>query len=186
MPWKTNVLVVANVTADSDELLGALEHQAARSPTSFTLIVPPRVAGQTGREAAQERLEHALASARDRGLEIDGALGDPDPIHAVTDAFDPRVFDEIIVSTLPAGASRWMLVDLPHRVGRLTGAPVRHVVAAERRSPARSISRPRPERRGVLDALTPLTWGRRPEDKRRGSVREAQARESGDAGTPTP
>ena len=185
MPWKTKVLVVANVTADSDELLSALEHQAARSPTSFTLILPPRTAGQAGRQAAEERLARALASARERGLEIEGSLGDPDPIHAVTEAFDPRLFDEIIVSTLPAGASRWMLVDLPHRVGRLTGAPVRHVVAAERRSEARTTSRPRSESRGVLDALTPLTWGRRPDDKRRGPARETPAREPGDAGAPT-
>jgi len=175
VPWKTNVLVVANVTADSDELLSALERQAARSATSFTLVVPPQGAGVAGRRGAEERLERALSGARERGLEMAGSLGDPDPIIAVTDAFDPRRFDEIVVSTLPADASRWLQIDLPHRIGRLTGAPVRHVVAQERRSPITTTSRPRPERRGVLAPLTPLTWGPRRRSQPPGEITRNRA-----------
>ncbi len=164
MAWKTNVLVVANVTADSDELLSALRQRADRGATGFFLVLPPRAVGERGRAIAQERLERALARARERGLEIDGGLGDCDPVVAVAEAFDPRVYDEIIVSTLPVGPSRWLLVDLPHRVERMTGVPVQHVVAQEPREPARSVHRPPAKRRaGLLTALAPLAWARRRE-----------------------
>jgi hypothetical protein len=41
----------------------------------------------------------------------------------------PCRYDEVIVATLPTGVSRWMAADLPHRVERLTGARVTHIVA---------------------------------------------------------
>jgi hypothetical protein len=48
---------------------------------------------------------------------------------AVQEAWDPCRFDEVIVATLPTGASRWMAADLPRRVERLIGARVTRVVA---------------------------------------------------------
>ena len=45
------------------------------------------------------------------------------------DMWDPMKFDEIIVSTLPTGSSRWLGLDLPHRLEKLTSVPVRHVVS---------------------------------------------------------
>ena len=161
MAWKTHILVVANVTADSEELLSAMRERSDLGPTSFTLVLPPRRGGDQGRDQAQTRLEHALDRARERGIEIDGALGHGDPMVAVSEAFDPRLYDEIFVSTLPVGSSRWLQIDLPHRIARLTGVPVRHVVGHEPRPRARSVSRPAPPRRGVLSPLTPLTWGGR-------------------------
>jgi hypothetical protein len=41
-----------------------------------------------------------------------------------------KEFDEIIVSTLPKHVSKWLKLDLPHRVERATGKPVTHVVAS--------------------------------------------------------
>ena len=38
-------------------------------------------------------------------------------------------FDEIILSTLPPGVSRWLKQDLPHRVERDFNLPVTHVIA---------------------------------------------------------
>jgi len=49
MPWTTNVLVLAKVTATSSELLDALAARAQRGSTSFTLIVPAGPVGH-GRE----------------------------------------------------------------------------------------------------------------------------------------
>ena len=58
-------------------------------------------------------------------------MGDPDPVAAVEDAVNFKDFDEIIVSTLPKTLSKWLKLDLPHRVEHATGKPVTHVVATE-------------------------------------------------------
>ena len=55
MTWKRNALVVANVTATSDELLSTLRERADREPMSFELIIPATPFGG-GAEAASEQL----------------------------------------------------------------------------------------------------------------------------------
>jgi hypothetical protein len=40
-----------------------------------------------------------------------------------------RQFDEIILSMLPAGISRWLAMDLPHRVRRKTNIPLTVITA---------------------------------------------------------
>src|SRR3712207_2558398 len=159
---KVNVLVVANRTAASDDLLAALEraHPADRSPARFELVVPPTVSGPAGREAARLVLETALARFAERGLEAEGEVGcDPDPVVAVIEAYDQSRHDEIVVSTLPEPVSHWLRIDGPARIERSTGALVRHVVAREaRRGPTVDhISRPRGA--GVLAPLVALGYG---------------------------
>src|SRR5205807_10385020 len=97
-------LVVANVTATSDELIEALK---SRAPAAFTLIIPATPFGG-GRDAATAKLEEALGQLRAAGLEAEGSVGNADPILAVTDAWDPKRYDEIIVSTLPMRFSKWL------------------------------------------------------------------------------
>jgi non-heme chloroperoxidase len=126
MKWQYSVLVVANATATSRELIAALKERAAGDRATFTLIVP----ATGGRAAAQARLVEALKHLRDHGLEVDGSVGDADPVVAVTEVWDPQRHDEIIVSTLPANISKWVRAGLPHRIRKLTGAPVTHVVSA--------------------------------------------------------
>ena len=80
---------------------------------------------------------------REGGLDnVEGSVGDPDPVVAVMDVWDPMKFDDIVVSTLPTGSSRWMGLDLPHRLEKLTSVPVRHVVSHPRpRGPHRARAR---------------------------------------------
>jgi hypothetical protein len=141
---RARVLVVANRTAESPELLHTLEERAAEGPITVTLVVPATPHGlawatdmHSGGEEAGAHLERALARMRAAALEVaDGRLGDPDPLAAVEDAVNLEEFDEIVVSTLPGGISRWLKLDLPSRVARATGLPVRHVIASEARAPA--------------------------------------------------
>ncbi len=126
-----SVLVVANRTADSPELLDALRVRADRGPVRFTLLAP----ASTGREATERQLESALELMRAAGLDVTGRIGDRDPLSAVMDAWNPGEFDEVIVSTLPAQTSRWLSINLPQRVAKLTDAIVTHVVASETASP---------------------------------------------------
>jgi pimeloyl-ACP methyl ester carboxylesterase len=125
MSWKYSVLVVANVAATSRELVAALKERAAGEQVTFTLIVP----ATGGRAAARARLAEALEHLREHGLEVDGSVGDADPVAAVVDVWDPKLHDEVIVATLPANLSKWLHAGLPHRIEKLTGARVRHVIS---------------------------------------------------------
>jgi len=157
MTWKRNVLVVANVTATSDELIGEIEARAAREPATFTLIVPATPFGG-GREAAKSKLQEAVAHLREAGLEAGGSVGNPDPLVAVTDVWDPKTYDEIIISTLPMRLSKWLHAGLPERVARITGAPVTHLIAQPPKPAVETAPAPAHERR-PMGPLTVLAWG---------------------------
>jgi hypothetical protein len=127
--WINNVLVVAGLTAGSDDLQQAMETEASRAPTTFVLVVPRQSSGQRGAIDDVLRLERALARAAEAGLHVRGTLGDRDPVIAAVQNFDPWRIDKIIVCTLPTGVSRWCGTDVPARIRQLTGAHVAHVRA---------------------------------------------------------
>jgi hypothetical protein len=159
MTWKRNVLVVANVTATSEELLGTLQVRAEREPMSFELIIPATPFGG-GSEAASRQLDEALHKLADAGLEARGGIGHGDPMVAVTDAWDPKRHDEIIISTLPMRFSKWMRAGLPERIARVTGAPVTHVVAEPPKDPIETAPPPaRDESAVAMGPLSVLAWG---------------------------
>jgi 4-hydroxy-tetrahydrodipicolinate synthase len=158
MSWTTNVLVVANITAASEELRTALVQRANDASAQFTLIVPADpVAG--GREVARARLDEALAELRGAGLEIDGRVGSGDPILVVSDEWDPRRYDEIVVSTLPQKVSKWLHAGLPERIERITGARVTQVVSQPPKPEVEAGPAPVHEKYGVMTPLSVLTWG---------------------------
>lgn len=148
MSPKARVLVVANRTVDSSELIEALRQRAARSPACFTLLVPAVPRGlawaadmKAGGPEATPRAEVGARRMRMAGLEVEAAvIGDPDPFAAVGDALRAEEFDELVVSTLPRGVSRWLRMSLPHRLRRTTDLPVLHVTA----NPRSEQSDPRP------------------------------------------
>jgi hypothetical protein len=141
----TRVLIVAHKTAATPALLEAVRSRAERSPCVFTLLVPSAAHGlhrvvdpeDVGSDEARDVLEHALPLLEDAaGGPVEGLVGAPAPLTAVMDAVNLRGYDEVIVSTLPTHLSRWLRLDLPHKVGGL-GLPVTTVVAKERaRTPA--------------------------------------------------
>jgi hypothetical protein len=147
MPWEYSVLVVANVTATSDELVAALRERTEKGPCRFVVVVP------AGAAEGKVQLDAALEKMRAAGLEhVGGQVGDRDPVVAVMEAWDPMKFDEIVVSTLPSGSSRWLGLDLPRRLGKLTSVPVHHVVSEPR---PEVHTEPVPER-DSLGVLSPL------------------------------
>jgi hypothetical protein len=127
MAGTTNLLVVANRTADSDELYTTLSDRAAQGPINVTLLVPQDSHGGMGR-----RLNAGLQRLHEAGIDAEGMLGDVDPAFAVQEVWDPEQYHEVYVSTLPPDQSHWLEVDLPARVERITKVPVHHVEAHER------------------------------------------------------
>jgi hypothetical protein len=151
MPFRTHLLVVANRTVDSPELLAALEERSAQGPLHVTLLAPVL---WSEREDARVRLDAAVASLRERGMEAEGLLADADPVVAVQEVWNPGRFDEVMVSTFATGASRWMQIDLPHRIARLTDCTVRHVVTEPQVPPPPPVPAPAP--RGLLESALGL------------------------------
>jgi hypothetical protein len=158
-----HVVVVATVTAASSDLIAALQARAERGPVDFTLLMPCQGPGLAGRDAIRERLDAALAAWREAGIEAEGVAGDADPMTAMGELWDPRRHDEVIVSTLPGQSSKWIRSDLPHRIARLTGAPVLHVVAMDMRPEAAGGPLP-PREKSALGPLGVLSWGGRSQD----------------------
>ena len=159
MPYTSRVLVVARQTAASDDVRDALVARAARGPIAVTLLMPATDIGLAARDADRPALDDAVQRLRDAGLEVQGIVGDHDPLDAVNEVWSPGAFDEIMVSTLPGATSKWMLQDFPHRVGKLCDVPVSHVIArpAGARGP-RVGPAPRHERE-PLGPLAPMAWG---------------------------
>lgn len=150
-----HVLVVATVTATSDDLLAALQERAGRStvPVDFTLVMPARTGPV---DADSPELAAALARWTEAGLKATGSVGDADPVQAVAEVCPPGAFDEIIVSTLPGQTSRWLSSGVPYRIRQLTDLPVRHVIARDKQPPQPSAP---PEREHKpLDLLNVMAY----------------------------
>jgi hypothetical protein len=134
------VLVVANRTAESPELLTALQERAARGPCAFTLLVPQTPHGlawaadpDAGQDEAEEHRQAFIEELREEGIDLsDAKVGDGDPLAAIQDECNFHDYDEVIVSTLPLKLSKWLRVDLPRKARAATGLPVTHVIGSER------------------------------------------------------
>jgi hypothetical protein len=128
-------LVVANRTLAGAHLFEKLGELTRHDRSSFHVVVPaepPRNHAWTESEArsiAAARLEQALARFAALDADVDGEVGDADPALAVEDVLlHGETFDAIVLSTLPPGPSRWLRLDLPHRLEGRTGLRVIHVV----------------------------------------------------------
>ena len=67
--------------------------------------------------------------SRAAGSRVTGAIGDGEPLMAIQDAINLGDYDEIIISTLPLGISKWLKLDLVSKTRGL-GLPVTHVTAS--------------------------------------------------------
>ncbi len=133
-----SVLVVAHRTAATPALLDAVRDRAAPGDVRFTLLVPNSPRGlhrvvdpeDTDPQSARDALDHALPLLSEAaGAEVRGVIGDANPLSAVEDAVNAGGYDEIIISTLPRTVSRWLRLDLPHKVAGL-GLPVTTITPA--------------------------------------------------------
>jgi ureidoglycolate lyase len=151
------VLVVANRTATSPQLLAALRRMAGAGVTSFRVLVPVTSPGvglhalasasdpmaglapmanidlpmsvEAASREARERLATLLDELADMGVDAVGEVGVSDPLEAINAVLAAHPMDEILLSTLPAGLSKWLSRDLPSRCAKRFGVPVTHVEA---------------------------------------------------------
>jgi hypothetical protein len=131
------ILIVANLTLGGRHLLDAVRERIEEGPCSFHVLVPASRASMSGswtedeaKMEAEERMAQMLSTLREHGTEATGQVGDIRAIDATLDALRDADYAEIIVSTLPPNASRWLRLDLVSRLERAVDIPVTHVVAA--------------------------------------------------------
>ena len=150
---------MANQTLGGSDLLAVLGERLAKGACDIYLLVPvqatkpsshptfrmgtgadlpswePQPTGASSFGAARGRLESGLGRLRALGATVDGGVGGDDPVAAIAEVLERREFDEIVVSTLPLGMSRWLRQDLPHKVRRRFKLPVTIVTATLASSP---------------------------------------------------
>ena len=137
------VLVMANQTVDSAELLDELRRIGVDSAASYYVVVPesaietgvaathgPLDVMEATELAAKSRLDYTLSTLRAEDLEADGALGDYRPLRALANAVDTFHPDQIVISTLPLEESVWHRFEVVDRArAEHSDIPISHVVA---------------------------------------------------------
>jgi len=131
------ILVVANQTAAGRELLEEIANRC-RGIECEVLLVSPALLGSRsqrwasdideGLDRARERLDRSVTALRGVGADVRAEVGDPDPNMAIEDALRMFPADEIIISTLPPGESRWLEHDVVERTRREVDLPMTHVI----------------------------------------------------------
>lgn len=145
-------LIVANRTLAGDIIPKLVAERAASGPAEFHLVVPATRSKETqrlltgvadpmsgytvvspedlaaarvrDRSQAEERLAGFLVRLSDHRDALTSEVAGHDPFAAIGRVLERSSFDEIIISTLPSGMSRWLKMDLPSRVERAYGLPV--------------------------------------------------------------
>jgi GABA permease len=136
------VLVLANETVNSEELLDELRRIDAEGAATYFVSVPasPIETGQAAAqgplktweattEAAQRRLDHTLTTLRSEDLSVQGELGDFRPLRALDNAVEAFRPDRIVIATHPLEESIWQRYEVVDRARSNYQIPVVHVVA---------------------------------------------------------
>jgi GABA permease len=131
------ILVVANQTAAGRELLEEIRNRCRGVDCEVLLISPALIGSRSQRWAsdidkglglARERMDGSVAALRGAGVEVRAEVGDPDPNMAIEDALRMFPADEIVISTLPPGESKWLEHDVVERTRAEVDLPMTHVI----------------------------------------------------------
>jgi GABA permease len=141
-PDEHRILVVANETVGGKELLEEVRARASDRGARILVVCPALNSPirhwasdeDQARAAAQARLDASLGAMRAAGLQVEGEIGDGDPIQAIEDAVRTFQPDELIVSTHPEGRSHWLERGVVEKARERFAVPITHVVVDLARS----------------------------------------------------
>jgi GABA permease len=142
------VVVLANRTMGEGELHDALERIDESGAAKYLVVVPanPIDTGMADQEgaafvwqataaAAQDRLDQTLEELRERGLSVEGELGDYRPLVSLDHAMRSFEPDHVVIATQPEERSSWLRHGILADARERYDVPVRHVVVHTRVSP---------------------------------------------------
>jgi GABA permease len=135
-PDEHRILVVANETVGGQELLAEVRGRAGDRRSRILVVCPalnspirPWASDEDqARAAAQARLFASLGAMRAIGLQVEGEIGDGDPIQAIEDAVRTFQPDELVISTHPEGRSHWLERGVVAKARERFAIPITHVV----------------------------------------------------------
>ncbi|MGH2754125.1 MAG: hypothetical protein ACRDLB_06785 [Actinomycetota bacterium] len=129
------VLLVANRTAGGSALRDHVRQLMQEGDCHFTLLVPANPSSEhatwSDEEAyalARQTCSAAVQTFAAMGADIEGRVGDTNPFEAIGDALREKHFDQMVLSTLPPGVSKWLHRDLPARIERSYSVPLTTVI----------------------------------------------------------
>ena len=123
------ILVIANETAGDDALVEFVADHLGDLPAEVLVVAPAgraRFARIESVEAADQRIEHAVAHLVAHGIHAYGWVGHSDPLVAIAGALAVFEADELVVSTRGALAH-----DLAAQARRRFGLPTSAFVERE-------------------------------------------------------
>jgi hypothetical protein len=128
------VLVISNETVEAEVLRDTI---AAHARTVEVVVVAPALNSRLrhwlsdedpARCAAEDRLAGCLEALGRAGVDVDGWVGDADPMQAIADALAVFRADELLIATHPEERSNWLAHDLVGRACARFSLPVVHLV----------------------------------------------------------
>ena len=130
------ILIVANETLSGRALRNEISQRGHGGEALLKVVCPAlnsKIRHWTNEEdaaraAAGERLQALLAHLRGEGFDVDGDIGDDDPVQAMEDGLRRFPADEVIISTHPPGRSNWLERDVVERARQRCDIRVTHVV----------------------------------------------------------
>ena len=135
-PDVRRILVVANETVESEELLDAVRERCSGVKADVLVVAPAlnsRLKHWTSdedaaRHDAEQRLGRSLARLESAGLQARGEVGDDDPLQAIEDALHTFGADEIVVATHSVSESNWLESGVVAGARERFDVPVTHVI----------------------------------------------------------
>ena len=121
------ILIVAHKTVATPSLVQEVQKRVEAGPCRLALLIPDAT-DPTVDEWTLRRARKMLSKAV--GVPVEGIVSEgDDPYAGILAALREQPYDEILISTLPDGGSRWQSEGLPARV-REVGVRVTVVTAA--------------------------------------------------------
>jgi len=124
-----HILVVANETLVGAHITRRLHELHQSEPSDVVVVVPAKGAAfDESIVQANDNLEHGLEAIKQLGIEATGRIGHADPMAAIAYALEKQpAINLILLSTLPVGRSKWIGMDLVHRVQRRFDIAIEHI-----------------------------------------------------------